>query len=247
MTGIGGDCFAIVAKPGAEPVTINGSGRSPAGATLDFAAEQGVAEIADNAPLAVTVPGAVDAWCRLHADYGRLDLAEVLEPAARHAKEGYPVAPRVAFDWGRNAERLRRLPATAAAFLPGGRAPREGDVHPPAGARRDAARRSAATAAPPSTTAPSPTTSSRPSRRSAARTRMTTSRRRPPITRRRSPPRSPATTSSNVRRTARAPRRSCCSAPSRAGRRSKPQTMPASAPISSPRRRAAPISCATGR
>ncbi|HZY23494.1 MAG TPA: gamma-glutamyltransferase, partial [Beijerinckiaceae bacterium] len=23
MTGIGGDCFAIVAKPGAEPVTIN--------------------------------------------------------------------------------------------------------------------------------------------------------------------------------------------------------------------------------
>ncbi|MFL5037115.1 MAG: gamma-glutamyltransferase family protein [Microvirga sp.] len=129
MTGIGGDCFAIVAKPGAEPVTINGSGRSPAGATLDFAAEQGVAEIADNAPLAVTVPGAVDAWCRLHADYGRLDLTEVLEPAARHAKEGYPVAPRVAFDWGRNAERLRRLPATAAAFLPGGQAPREGDVH----------------------------------------------------------------------------------------------------------------------
>src|SRR5215207_4591376 len=85
MTGIGGDCFAIVAKPGAEPVTINGSGRSPAGATLEF--------------------------------------------AARHAREGYPVAPRVAFDWGRNAERLRRLPATAAAFLPGGRAPREGDVH----------------------------------------------------------------------------------------------------------------------
>ena len=54
MTGIGGDCFAIVAKPGAEPVTINGSGRSPAGATLDFAAEHGVVEIADNAPLAVT-------------------------------------------------------------------------------------------------------------------------------------------------------------------------------------------------
>jgi gamma-glutamyltranspeptidase/glutathione hydrolase len=27
MTGIGGDCFAIVAKPGAEPVTLNGSGR----------------------------------------------------------------------------------------------------------------------------------------------------------------------------------------------------------------------------
>jgi gamma-glutamyltranspeptidase/glutathione hydrolase len=88
-----------------------------------------VTEIADNSPLAVTIPGAVDAWCRLHADYGKLDLEEVLAPAASRAEAGYPVAPRVAFDWGRNAERLRRLPQTAAAFLPGGRAPREGDIH----------------------------------------------------------------------------------------------------------------------
>jgi gamma-glutamyltranspeptidase / glutathione hydrolase len=129
MTGIGGDCFAIVAKPEAAPTTINGSGRSPAGATLDFAREKGVSTIEDNSPLAVTVPGAVDAWVKLHRDYGKLDFAELMEPAARRAEDGYPVAPRVAFDWQRNEERLRRLPQTAAAFLPGGRAPREGDIH----------------------------------------------------------------------------------------------------------------------
>ncbi|HEX8663087.1 MAG TPA: gamma-glutamyltransferase family protein [Beijerinckiaceae bacterium] len=129
MTGIGGDCFAIVAKPGAEPVTINGSGRSSAGATLDFARERGVREITDDSVLAVTVPGAVDAWTRLHADYGRLDFADLMGPAARRAEEGYPVAPRVAFDWSRNAERLRRFPETAEVFLPGGRAPREGEIH----------------------------------------------------------------------------------------------------------------------
>jgi gamma-glutamyltranspeptidase/glutathione hydrolase len=129
MTGIGGDCFAIVARPGQAPVTLNGSGRSPAGVTLEKAAELGISVIADNSPLAVTVPGAVDAWCRLHRDDGRLDLAELLEPAARRADEGYPVAPRVAFDWGRNAERLRRSPATAAGFLPSGRPPGVGDLH----------------------------------------------------------------------------------------------------------------------
>jgi gamma-glutamyltranspeptidase / glutathione hydrolase len=129
MTGIGGDCFAIVAKPGAEPVTLNGSGRSPAGATLEFAQERGVEAIEDNSPLAVTIPGAVDAWVTLHRDYGRLDFSELMEPAAKRAEEGYPVAPRVAFDWSRHADRLRRLPQTAAAFLPGGRAPREGDIH----------------------------------------------------------------------------------------------------------------------
>lgn len=129
MTGIGGDCFAIIEKPGAEPVTLNGSGRSAAGATLDFARDKGITEIADDSPLAVTVPGAIDAWCRLHEDYGKLDLAELLEPAAKRAEEGYAVAPRVAFDWQRNADRLARLPQTAAAFLPGGRAPQAGDVH----------------------------------------------------------------------------------------------------------------------
>jgi gamma-glutamyltranspeptidase / glutathione hydrolase len=129
MTGIGGDCFAILAQPGAEPVMLNGSGRSAAGATLEFAQERGIAMIEDDSPLAVTIPGAVDAWVTLHRDYGRLDFAELMEPAARRAEGGYAVAPRVAFDWGRNAERLRRLPQTAATFLPGGRAPQEGEIH----------------------------------------------------------------------------------------------------------------------
>jgi len=129
MTGVGGDCFAIVAKPGAEPITLNGSGRSPAGATLEFAREKGVETIEDDSPLAVTVPGAVDAWVQLHRDYGKLDFAELMEPAAKRAEKGYAVAPRVAFDWGRNADRLRRLPQTAAVFLPGGRAPQAGDIH----------------------------------------------------------------------------------------------------------------------
>ena len=129
MTGVGGDCFAIVAPPGQPPRTINGSGRSPAAATLDSAASQGITTIEDSSPFAVTIPGAVDAWCQLHRDYGKLDLSRLLEPAARKAEEGYAVAPRVAFDWKRHEARLRYHAPAAAVFLPRGEAPRVGDVH----------------------------------------------------------------------------------------------------------------------
>jgi gamma-glutamyltranspeptidase/glutathione hydrolase len=128
MTGIGGDCFAIVSRPGEAPVSINGSGRAPAGATIAAAQKAGAA-IAEASPFAVTVPGAVDAWCALHARYGKLDLAALMEPAAARAEAGYAVAPRVAFDWARHAGRLAHYPETAAVFLPGGEAPVEGDVH----------------------------------------------------------------------------------------------------------------------
>ncbi|HSP25109.1 MAG TPA: gamma-glutamyltransferase, partial [Saliniramus sp.] len=120
MTGIGGDCFAIVAKPGAKPITINGSGRAPAAADPDALLAQGMTEISDGSIHAVTIPGAVDAWCRLHKDYGKLDLADLLEPAAHRAEEGYVIAPRVAFDWANNAKRLARHGQTAEVFLPGG-------------------------------------------------------------------------------------------------------------------------------
>ncbi len=48
---------------------------------------------------AVTMPGAVDAFCRLSTDWGALDLAQVLAPAIGYFDAGVPVAPRVAHDW----------------------------------------------------------------------------------------------------------------------------------------------------
>jgi gamma-glutamyltranspeptidase/glutathione hydrolase len=38
------------------------------------------------------------------------------------------VTPRVAWDWGRQIEKLSADPATRAAYLPGGRAPEAGDL-----------------------------------------------------------------------------------------------------------------------
>jgi len=131
-TGIGGDCFVLYSRRGALPLALNGSGRAPAKATVEWYVEHGIGEIAVQTPHAVTVPGAVDAWCVFNREHGTRPLAELLEPAAQAAEEGYVVTPRVAADWHRTAEKLRD-PVTAALFLPGGRAPAAGDkmTNPP--------------------------------------------------------------------------------------------------------------------
>ncbi len=125
-TGIGGDCFILYSRQGGLPVALNGSGRAPAKATVDWYTEHGIGEIGVQTPHAVTIPGAIDAWCTFNREYGTRPLAELLEPAARAAEEGYVVMPRVAADWHRVQEKLRD-PVTAALFLPGGRPPKAGD------------------------------------------------------------------------------------------------------------------------
>src|SRR5437763_15620535 len=95
-TGIGGDCFVLYSKKGAPPVALNGSGRAPAKATLEWFSERQIDQIHTRSAHAVTIPGAIDAWCTLNQEYGTKPLPELLEPAARAAEEGYRVTPRVA-------------------------------------------------------------------------------------------------------------------------------------------------------
>lgn len=123
MTGIGGDCFALYAPAGGTPVAIDGSGRAPAAAELSWFLERGMTSIADDSVHAVTVPGAVSAWCRLNADYGQLPLDTVLAPAIRVAEEGFVVTPRAGLDWTRYGDRVARHGDGTAAYLPGGIAP----------------------------------------------------------------------------------------------------------------------------
>jgi gamma-glutamyltranspeptidase/glutathione hydrolase len=127
MTGIGGDCFALYSPAGARPIALNGSGRAPQRATLDFYLEKGFTSIPDDSAHAVTVPGAADAWCTLTSRYGSIGIDRVLAPAIAAAEDGYCITPRVEHDWIRYAGRLEKYPASAAYFLPSGRAPRTGE------------------------------------------------------------------------------------------------------------------------
>jgi gamma-glutamyltranspeptidase/glutathione hydrolase len=71
------------------------------------------------------VPGAVSAWETLLEAHGRKGLDELLQPAIRFAAEGWPVHARVAWDWARNVDKLRK--GGSLPFLPNGRAPAPGD------------------------------------------------------------------------------------------------------------------------
>jgi len=128
MTGIGGDCFAIVAPADGRPVTaFNGSGWAPAGVSAEALRAKELMAIVETSPDAVTIPGAVDAWCQLSARYGRLELPQLLAPAIALAETGFRVTGRVALDWALHRARVEHHPAARAQFLPGDNAPRTGD------------------------------------------------------------------------------------------------------------------------
>ncbi|MDR9393404.1 MAG: gamma-glutamyltransferase family protein [Roseovarius sp.] len=100
MTGIGGDAFVLFHKPGETDVrAFNGSGRAPTGASAAALRDAGHETVPVHSAHAVTLPGAVDAFCQLSDAHGRLGLDTILAPAIHYADEGVPVAPRVAFDW----------------------------------------------------------------------------------------------------------------------------------------------------
>ena len=128
MTGIGGDCFALIARPGRKIVALNASGRAPNAATAAYYANQSITTIEVTSPHAVTVPGAIDGWATLLKDYGTMSFADLLGPAIELAEKGSPVAPRVASDWARLKEKIDRNPGARKHLLKDGRVPAVGEI-----------------------------------------------------------------------------------------------------------------------
>ncbi|HUC16088.1 MAG TPA: gamma-glutamyltransferase family protein [Acetobacteraceae bacterium] len=125
-TGIGGDCFCLYAPAGSRKVVaLNGSGRAPAAASIDWFERNGPTELENTSAHSVTVPGAVAAWETLLKAHGTKGFDELLQPAIRYAEQGFAVHPRVAFDWALLEEKLRKNGTQT--FLPHGRAPIAGE------------------------------------------------------------------------------------------------------------------------
>ena len=98
-TGVGGDCFAIIALNGKIPVAVNGSGIAPKKANLEFFKENKINKIGLNSPHSITIPGSVHAWCSMHEKYGKLDLEEILKGAENYARNGFPIHEVEAQAW----------------------------------------------------------------------------------------------------------------------------------------------------
>ncbi len=126
-TGIGGDCFCLYAPAGKKTVyALNGSGRAPGAATIDWYESQGMTAMENTSPHTVTIPGAISAWETLLAAHGTKGFDELLRPAIDYAENGHPVQPKVSSDWKGSVAKLQKGGSTP--FLPGGGTPAPGDM-----------------------------------------------------------------------------------------------------------------------
>ncbi len=129
MTGIGGDCFVIVAEPNGVIHGLNGSGRAPMTIDPDRLRGLGLEKMPESGPLPVTVPGAVDGWEKLSHRYGTKGFDELFADAIRYGEEGYAVHARVARDWLQYVDALAADEGGAKHYLVGGKAPAAGSRH----------------------------------------------------------------------------------------------------------------------
>src|SRR6201994_1360013 len=128
-TGIGGDCFALIQPRGEGKITAyNGSGRAPAAAKAEWYLERKIKSVPLTSAHSVSIPGAIDAWDTILRDHGKFGLDRLLQPAIKAAEEGYVVAPRIAFDWKNQFEKLKNGTNTPRYLLPHGRPAVAGDV-----------------------------------------------------------------------------------------------------------------------
>ncbi|HZN40197.1 MAG TPA: gamma-glutamyltransferase [Planctomycetota bacterium] len=146
--GLGGDLFAIVWDGKTKKLYgLNASGHSPLGLSFDQLQREleklGRTTIPQRGFLPISVPGVADGWFELHGRFGRLPMRDVLAPAIRYARDGFPVTECIAHLWAvgvRNAK-AEQLPgaflqtwcANAAgssreALVKDGRAPKKGEV-----------------------------------------------------------------------------------------------------------------------
>ncbi|MBE7465004.1 MAG: gamma-glutamyltransferase [Planctomycetes bacterium] len=127
-TGLGGDMFVLYwSAKDAKLKGLNGSGRCPQSLSWRTFARVGLNYIPQRGWKAVTVPGTVDGWWTLHQADGKLPFGDLLEPAIRYARDGFPVSEVIAGHF-ESAPKVLQNDAARAVYLPGGRPPVYGQI-----------------------------------------------------------------------------------------------------------------------
>ncbi|MEW2296465.1 gamma-glutamyltransferase [Streptomyces sp. NPDC006743] len=129
LNGPAGEVPILLATAGGEVRVLCGQGVAPAGATAAHYRGLGLDLVPGTGPLAAAVPGAFDAWMLLLRDHGTKTLDDVLRYAIGYAEHGHAPVERV----GATVETVRELfetewTSSAEVYLPGGRAPRPGEL-----------------------------------------------------------------------------------------------------------------------
>jgi len=114
----GGETQALIYNPNTGKVVgINALGVAPTGATPEFFRDKGMVYPPAYGPLAAVTPGTPGGLMVMLAEYGRLSLAEVLQPSLEMA-EGYPIEASQADNIERRRDIIEQWPDSTRVFLP---------------------------------------------------------------------------------------------------------------------------------
>ncbi|HEX9184763.1 MAG TPA: gamma-glutamyltransferase family protein [Burkholderiales bacterium] len=133
MHTIGGECPILVRLAGeSRVIAVNGNMAAPAKATPEAFRARGLNDIPDSGILAAGVPAAFGALVTALQKWGTLPLREVIAPALRLAKEGFPLSEGLRNQHKYGIEPMRprfeaEWPGSAQLYLPGGRVPEVGE------------------------------------------------------------------------------------------------------------------------
>lgn len=129
MCGIGGDLFMLIHMAGSGAFdALNGSGRAPAGATLEAYREKGYRSVPETGIHTGTVPGAIAGWQAALERHGTLGLDTLLSRAIPYARDGFPVYPDLVNAISEQRTALLASGTAGETFLPGGRVPGVGQL-----------------------------------------------------------------------------------------------------------------------
>jgi gamma-glutamyltranspeptidase/glutathione hydrolase len=126
----GGETQALIWDPRAKKVIgINALGVAPTGATPEFFRAKGFDYPPPYGPLAAVTPGTPGGLMVMLAEYGRLSLAQVLQPAIEMA-DGYPMEGQTARYIERERKEIEQWPDSKRLFFPNpaGKAPEPGQL-----------------------------------------------------------------------------------------------------------------------
>ncbi|HEX5650514.1 MAG TPA: gamma-glutamyltransferase, partial [Steroidobacteraceae bacterium] len=114
----GGETQALIYDPRTKKVVaINGLGVAPTGATAEFYRGKGYKYPPEHGPLAAVTPGTPGGVMLMLQEYGKLSLAEVLQPAIELA-DGYPIDAETIANIEHWREKLKEWPYTKQVMLP---------------------------------------------------------------------------------------------------------------------------------
>jgi gamma-glutamyltranspeptidase/glutathione hydrolase len=113
----GGETQALIYNPqSGKVIGINALGAAPTGATPDFFKGKGMQYPPEHGPLAAVTPGTPGGIMTMLAEYGKLSLADVLQPALEMA-DGYAIEAQAADSIQREIKRLKEWPYSRKVML----------------------------------------------------------------------------------------------------------------------------------